>query len=737
MYDLHRCLDLQLRHIPKPRPTLILPEADDLRTIEAAERLTKFANVVLLSTAEQLERLLVSSKVEQRFRGTVDRLLRKVTCVDIEAELQMLDEFAHTYHELSQGKRWEASLDEARARVRDPVIFAVLAARMGYADMVIGGLSHASREFFQPCLRLLQRKEVVYEMALFALPDSHPKGIYENNLVMFADVALNPIPSPGSLAHIAVGACKTMRDVIPPEDLPFVNGAMLSYSTRGSGDGPSVQRVREASEMIPPMLESLCRLDPIYETIRIEAELQISVAVSMSAAKGKLGPSIHDHPAAGRANVLVAPTLDVGNLLYHIYHTRYPDSQQLLVIGGIHNRALDFSRSSTADEVVLGAKGLILRNLKSENYELTPRDHFFPRHRILAINPGSTSTKVALFEGPKKVFEVSERHEPEVLRQLGSVGAQLELRTKVVEEALRDHQVAPGQIDAVVGRGGLVRPLASGTYQVCEEMLAELAEGRYGEHPSNLGAAIAASVATKFGTEAYVVDPPVVDELDEVSRVTGLPGVERRAAWHALNQKAVAKRFADERGFEYEQLNLIVAHLGGGISVGAHRGGRCVYVRDALYDGPMTPNRSGSLPQRDLIELCYSGQTKEQLTATLLSRSGLSALLGTTDLREVERRIDQGDESAALAFEAMTQQVTMEIASLVPKFLGEPVERILLTGGMAKSERLVGRQLELLSQVGVRVTVMPGEDELEALRDGARRVLTGLEEPRQYGGGEG
>jgi butyrate kinase len=742
MYDLHRCLDLQLRALNKPKPTLILPECDDVRTIEAAERLTKFARVVLLTTEEELRALIASSDLNGRFRGSAERLIRHVRCVDIAAEGELREEMARTYVELGAGKKWEASLDAAREIVRDPVHFAALAVRLGYSDMVVGGLTHASRDFFLPCLRLLERKEIVYEMALFALPDSHPKGLFAHNLVMFADVALNPVPTPEALAAIAVGACRTMRDIIPLDDLPFVNGALLSYSTRGSGEGPSVERVREAARIIPRMLEELCARDTRYETIRIEAELQISVAVSMTAAMGKLGPAIHDHPAVGRANVLIAPNLDVGNLLYHIYHTRFPDSKQLLLIGGLDDRGLDFSRSSSADEVVLGTKGMILRSMMSETYRPARRDHFFPRHRILAVNPGSTSTKMALFDGPTKLFEVAEHHDAAALAAAGSTWGQLPLRMEVIKRVLAENGVQPGSLDAVVCRGGLVRSLESGTYAIDPQMLEELRDGRHGEHPANLGAPIADLIAREYvrgsaepagGVKAFVVDPPVVDELDEISRITGLEGVTRRAAWHALNQKAMARKFAEERGLEVERLNLVVAHLGGGVSVGAHRKGRCVLVRDALYDGPMTPNRCGTLPQRDLIDLCYGGQDKKQVVKRLFQQGGLASHLGTTDLKEVERRIDAGDERAALVFEAMVQQVAMEIASMVPKFLGEPVDRIIVTGGMAFSERLVARMLCLLSQVNVKVSVMPGEDELEALRDGAERVLAGHESPRAYG----
>jgi len=734
MYNLHRCLDRQLFAIDKPKPTLIMPEADDPRTIEAAERLTKFANVVLITSPEKLEALIDESGLAKKFWGTRERLLRMVKCVEVEKEEKLLEELAQAYVKLGQDKKWEAGIEEAREKVRHRVHFSCLATRLGYADMVVGGATHSTRDFFIPCLRLLERQEVVYEMALFALPDEHTDEIYEQNLVMFADVALNPVPTTEALARIAIGSCKTMRDIIPVSDITRINGALISYSTRGSGEGPSVERIREAGKLIPGMLENLRKEDPIYQSVRIESELQISVAVSMSAARTKLGDLLDESSAAGQANVLIAPNLDVGNLLYHIYAARYPNSQHLLLIGGLHNRALDFSRSSTADDIILGAKGLILRNLKSRNFRPTPRDYFFPRHRVLAINPGSTSTKVALFQGSDPVFKRELRHDAEELRALGRIPDQLETRLRVVEQMLADESVEAGSLQAVVGRGGLVHPVKSGTYKVGERMLEDLREEVGGSHASNLGAAMAAAIAKQHNAPAFVVDPPVVDELDEVSRVTGLPEVQPRPAWHALNQKACAKRFAEERGKEYDQLNLIVAHLGGGISVGAHRKGKCIHVRDALLDGPMTPQRTGSLPQHGLIDLCFSGIERRELVDRLVNRGGLLAHLDTDDLVRIEETVASGDQNAKKILEAMVQQIAAEISSQVPKFLGENLDQIVISGGMSRSESLISRLLKLLTPLGVPVTVYPGENELEALRDGAIRVLSGHEEPLDYNG---
>jgi butyrate kinase len=224
----------------------------------------------------------------------------------------------------------------------------------------------------------------------------------------------------------------------------------------------------------------------------------------------------------------------------------------------------------------------------------------------------------------------------------------------------------------------------------------------------------------------------VVDELDETSRITGLESSEQEAAWHALSQKAAAKHFAELRNQDYEELNLIVAHLGGGISVGSHRKGRCVKVKNALFDGPMTPNRSGTLPGMDLVDLCYSGISKEELTRTLTKKSGLLSHLGTDNLKEVEKRIEAGDQRAATVFEAMVEQIAAEIASHIPKFKGEPVRRIILTGGMCRSALLVDKLKRRLRPLAVKISVFPGDRESEALRDGALRVLRGVEEAKDY-----
>ncbi len=730
MFDLEKCIDDQLRASHKLKPTLIFPEGDDPRVLVAASRLTKFANIVLVGDKKQIDRELDRGLP---LEGSVRRLRERVRIIapdgsDLPREL--IDEMATSLHEKSQGHRWQMDRDEAMRRVREPIYQAILLVRMGYADAVLGGLRHTSREFFLPCLRLLPKQNTVFEMALFALPDEHPAGVYEQNLVMFADVALNPEPSAEALADIAVGACRTMRELIPPEVLPEVNGALLSYSTRGSGEGPSVQRIRAAEPIIHEKLEELAATDPLYESISIEAELQVSVALSEQAARTKLATNLDSHPVAGRSNVLVAPYLDVGNMLYHLYSVRFPNAKAVLMIGGLGAKALDFSRQSDADEIVLGAKALLVQLFRSTPYHWTRVDHFFPRYQVLAINPGSTSTKLALFQGEEEVARKNIVHDD--LPKFGSLDEQLPLRLAAAREFLREQGVDLADLRAVVGRGGLILPVPSGTYNICDRMLADLRREVGGRHASNLGAIMAAEIASEAECRAFVVDPPVVDELDETSRITGLKESEQEAAWHALSQKAAAKLYADQYGKDYEELNLIVAHLGGGISVGCHSKGRCVRVRNALYDGPMSPNRAGTLPGGDLIELCYSGLSRSALQAKLVGAGGLMSYLGTDDLREVERRIEAGDQEADLVFRAMCEQIAAEIASGVPKFHGEPIDRIIVTGGMAHSARLRETLTKDLSRLAIPIMFYPGEREMEALRDGALRVLRGFEPAKTY-----
>jgi butyrate kinase len=344
--------------------------------------------------------------------------------------------------------------------------------------------------------------------------------------------------------------------------------------------------------------------------------------------------------------------------------------------------------------------------------------------RVLAINPGSTSTKIAVFADDR----------PGIVRNLNHTDAemeafrgrpildQLEFRQSRIERELSDAGFPLERLQAVVGRGGLMRPLASGTYRVNEAMLEDLRSTRYGEHASNLGAYLALAIASKAGAEAFIVDPVSVDEFTEPARISGSALVGRQCFSHALNTKAMARRYAREQQRPYSELRLIVAHLGSGISVSAHENGQMIDVNVAGQEGTFAMDRSGGLQIQKVIRLCFSGQYTEPRLWNVLNREGgVYSYLGTKDLREVERRIAAGDSQAALIFDAMVYQTAKDIGAMATVLNGR-VDAVLLTGGMAYSQKLV-QQLCAAIQWIAPVTVYPGEDELQALAEGALRVL--------------
>ncbi|NLP18928.1 MAG: butyrate kinase [Firmicutes bacterium] len=351
---------------------------------------------------------------------------------------------------------------------------------------------------------------------------------------------------------------------------------------------------------------------------------------------------------------------------------------------------------------------------------------------ILVINPGSTSTKIALFQGETMIFEEILRHSMEEIASFGGVSGQFDFRRRALEGLLKEKDVELDSLAAVVGRGGFLRPIEGGTYKVTPAMVAELREGAQGEHASNLGGPLAMEVGRAAGIPAYIVDPVVVDELGPLARVTGMAGIVRRSAFHALNQKAVARRAAKDLGSRYQDLNLIVAHLGGGISVGVHSRGRVIDVNNALDgDGPFAPERSGGVPVGDLISLCFSGElTEKEIKRRVVGGGGLVGYLATNDAREVEKLIEAGNEKAQLYYEAMAYQIAKEIGAGATVLKGQ-LDAIVLTGGIAHSKILTGWIHDRISFLAP-VLIYPGEGEMEALAQGALRVLRGEEEARVY-----
>ncbi|MZQ74538.1 MAG: butyrate kinase [Peptoclostridium sp.] len=352
--------------------------------------------------------------------------------------------------------------------------------------------------------------------------------------------------------------------------------------------------------------------------------------------------------------------------------------------------------------------------------------------RVLAINPGSTSTKIAVFDNEEQIFEKTLRHSTDEICKYEKIADQFEFRKAVIEEALAEGGIEIKSLSAVVGRGGLLKPIAGGTYKVSPEMMEDLRVGVLGEHASNLGGLIANEIAAAAGVEAFIVDPVVVDEMNDVARISGMPEIDRKSIFHALNQKAVARRAAAEMGKKYDEVNVVVAHLGGGVSVGAHEKGRVIDVNNALDgEGPFSPERAGGLPVGDVVKLCFSGKvTLDEMKKKIKGNGGLVAYLGTNDARDVEKMIEEGNEKAKVIYEAMAYQTAKEIGACAAVLKGD-VDAVVLTGGIAYSKFITSYISERVSFISP-VKIYPGEDEMIALAEGGLRVLRGEEAAKTY-----
>lgn len=353
------------------------------------------------------------------------------------------------------------------------------------------------------------------------------------------------------------------------------------------------------------------------------------------------------------------------------------------------------------------------------------------RTNVLVINPGSTSTKVAIFTQNENVIQFNLNHSTEELDKFDHITDQYEYRMNMIVEWMLAEGYSLDSLVAVVGRGGLLKPMPSGTYKVTQSMIGDLKIGIQGEHASNLGGIIARSIADKAGVEAYIVDPVAVDEFEPVARISGIPEIKRKSLVHALNIKAIAHNVAHEKGVKIEDLNLIVAHLGGGISVVPMRKGKIVDANNANEMGPFSPERAGGLPVGDVAKLCFSGKyTEKELKTKMRGKGGLVAYLGTNDAREVLKLIEAGDDHARLIFEAMGYQIAKEIGASATVLAGK-VDAVVLTGGVAYSKYLTNYISEHVSFIAP-VIVMPGEDEMKALNEGYLRVANGEEDVKIY-----
>ncbi len=354
------------------------------------------------------------------------------------------------------------------------------------------------------------------------------------------------------------------------------------------------------------------------------------------------------------------------------------------------------------------------------------------KRRILIINPGSTSTKIALYESEKMAFNESVGHSADELKPFKDIWEQYDFRKNVILNVAQKHGIALADLDAIACRGGNCQPVAGGIYRICDRMVADQRSGAYGRHAGDVVCLIVYDLGKELDIPVFTVDVPVTDELSPLARYTGIPLIRRKSSFHALNQKATAKKIAHGLGRKYDEVNLIVVHLGGGISVGAHQNGKVVDVNGTLDgDGPFSPERSGSVPTSDLVKLCFSGKySQEEILKFLTGGGGLIAHLGTTSGIEIEQRIAAGDRKAAEVFEAMAYQVAKEVGRCAAVLEGR-VDAIALTGSLVYSKTLMAHLRKRISFIAP-IHLVPGENEMEALGEGVMRYFDGGESLANY-----
>jgi len=351
--------------------------------------------------------------------------------------------------------------------------------------------------------------------------------------------------------------------------------------------------------------------------------------------------------------------------------------------------------------------------------------------RVLSINPGSTSTKIAVYDNEERIFQENVKHATEELAKFPKLTDQFDVRKAVILQTLENKNIELKSLNGVIGRGGLLKPMEGGTYNISENMIKDLHIGIQGEHASNLGGLIAHSIASTLGVPSFIADPVVVDELHDVARISGHPEFPRKSIFHALNQKAIARLYCSDKKVDYKKQNLIVAHMGGGVSVGLHSMGRVIDVNNALDgDGPFAPERSGSLPMGQIIKACFDGKyTLADMKKVITGKGGLVAYFGSNDYVELEERA-KSDKTVALALEAFCYQIAKEIGALSVITSGK-IDAILLTGGIAHGKNVISYIKGKVQHIAP-VFEYPGEDEMWALACAALRVLKGDEKAKEY-----
>ncbi|HHS50285.1 MAG TPA: butyrate kinase [candidate division Zixibacteria bacterium] len=718
MIELSKLLDEQIGAM-RLRPAAIFAESEDRRSIEAASYLVRFIRPVFLVPEERI-REIIANDLSHCDQTRLEFLIQESAFWDIKAAPEILDQLAHSYTDLPDGVRFADYFETARQLMDEPAMFGIMAVREGHADMVIGGLAEHPKGFLEHAAAILG-ETTVSKSVMFHIPDHSPKKIFPKGLAAFGDIALNTYTNADILARICVQTCMVIRDLIPADVLPEICAGIVLPSHKTPLDAVAY----EASKLVEGLIDKHSKENTDYESIVfkgiVRADDIICTCESECSPKCEL-------------NALISPNAEMGDVMVNLLSGILCEAEKVEILAGVGSRCVDLDEKCTSEDVVLSVKAALASF--PEEWEGTPKDTFFRDYRILVINPGSTSTKIAVFEGDKEVFTDELKHTAEELAPFKeqNITEQYGFRKDVVLKALADHGFSIEDIDAISARGGLIKPIPHGTYAVNEEMINDLMIGVNGQHASNLGGLIASELVKGSAKPAFIVDPVMVDEVPIRAKITGFKEIRRKVISHALNQIATAKRYAEENETFYEYLNLIVAHMGGGITIGAHKRGQYIDVNNGLNgEGPFTPERSGSLPVGQLIDLCFSGKyTHQELKMLNKGKGGLVDLLGTSDFYDVEIRYLNGEPEVVEVFEALVYQISKNITALLPAFGGEKVDQVLLTGGMARSKPLCEGIRKAVAALGCGVSVYPGENEMVALAFGALRVLRGKEDAREY-----
>lgn len=677
--------------------------------------------------------------------------------------------------------------DSARKLLYNPLNLSLMLTHAGYADAEVGGFETSTAEHSRKGLYIVNKdpnqENIVCSVTVeFAKPhrieDQHEGVLREQNFLTIVDPAMGkPSMEYGFIS--GVGLLKSLLQAgnineqtyqqstnkLLDEKNKYIQlkvdqaiaalrmhtlltgeaavGAFITHSTAGSDElSPYIRFLRE--EVIPAIVAGLAKRkddDPLLANASFIAdECQVEAAADPRIARKKASKTLH----AGYANVHVCASVVSANQHYKTF-LAYEDILSSICWTGFKKPIFDLSRSSPAKDIVYSALSAVLS--AKETPSAPDREMWFQKaneiyqtthsYHVLAINPGSTSTKIALFHDRTSVFNINIDHskDPNV-PSLADFNRVTEYRLGKIMELLAKQNVALQQISCVMGRGGVLDELPGGVYEVNAIMLEHLQTGRNGIHASNLGAMLAKKVAEQVGCKAYIADPVVVDEQTLQAKITGVKGMMRRPRWHALNQKYVAQKWAEENKKSYNSVNLIIAHLGGGISVAAHHNGRVVDVNNALDgEGVFAINRSGALTPVQTLDL-VAKYGKEKLYEIITREGGFAMLLGTQDFRTILSKVESGEAEATTYYNAFVYQLAKQICALLPAFYPDQVDHVIFTGGMAFATRFIHDiVLYLPKELASRYSVYAGEFEMEALAYNGMKVLRGQEKPKTYQAG--